>query len=231
MIPDKSQQITVGRQDKTLKRGSLQIHGCDIEGEDDKAMAIVLNAIFGWENDLEEEEKNLEQNFAHHMKIRLERIETKPLLKGKTKTKSVFHKHPDNNAEKNGPPSRRKTLSNQDMIDSLSRKKQVYFRNVNVKIKPGEKVALVGEDDSGVKEFFDALLGENYITKGIVRQRGRIVYLDAQNSVFITGETLRNNILMGEKYEPDKYNKILKCVGLEMTKYKGGDLTEVLKFG
>jgi len=31
-----------------------------LEGEDDKAMGIALNAIFGWENDLEEEEKNLQ---------------------------------------------------------------------------------------------------------------------------------------------------------------------------
>lgn len=47
----------------------------------------------------------------------------------------------------------------------------------------------------------------------------------------MAGETLRNNILMGEKYDPEKYNKILKCLGIKMSQYKGGDMTEVLKFG
>jgi len=42
---------------------------------------------------------------------------------------------------------------------------------------------------------------------------------------------LRNNILMGEKYDPVKYRRILQCVGMEMSKYKGGDQIEVLKFG
>lgn len=82
-----------------------------------------------------------------------------------------------------------------------------------------------------MKEFFDALLGENYITKGVVRQRGRIVYQDVQDSVFIAGETLRNNILMGEIFDPIKYNRIIHCVGIELGKYKGGDQIEVLKFG
>jgi ABC-type polysaccharide/polyol phosphate transport system ATPase subunit len=72
-----------------------------------------------------------------------------------------------------------KSISNEKMIKILQKRRHVYFRNVSLNIKPGEKIALVGEEDSGVKEFFDALLGENYITKGTVRQRGRIVYLDA----------------------------------------------------
>jgi len=65
------------------------------------------------------------------------------------------------------------------MIATLQKKKHIYFRDVTLKIKAKQKIGLVGEEDSGVKEFFDALLGENYITKGILRQRGRIVYLDA----------------------------------------------------
>lgn len=60
-------------------------------------------------------------------------------------------------------------VSNRNMVDTLQERKVTYFRDVNLKIKPSQKVGLVGEEDSGVREFFDALLGENYITKGIVR--------------------------------------------------------------
>lgn len=45
------------------------MEGCQLEGEDDKAMGIALNAIFGWENDLEAEEKGLEEEFITHMKM------------------------------------------------------------------------------------------------------------------------------------------------------------------
>jgi hypothetical protein len=36
---------------------------------------------------------------------------------------------------------------------------------------------------------------------------------------------------MGEKYDPIKYKKIIQCVGMNLSKYKGGDMIEVLKFG
>ena len=32
-------------------------------------MLIALNAIFGWENDLENEEKHIEEEFKEHMKL------------------------------------------------------------------------------------------------------------------------------------------------------------------
>jgi hypothetical protein len=45
----------------------LELKNCQLEGEDDKAMGIALNAIFGWENDLEAEEENLTEDFIQHM--------------------------------------------------------------------------------------------------------------------------------------------------------------------
>lgn len=59
IIPDKIKDIKSLDDNKKLPKGSLELEHCNLEGEDDKAMRIALNAIFGWENDLEAEEKNL----------------------------------------------------------------------------------------------------------------------------------------------------------------------------
>lgn len=74
-------------------------------------------------------------------------------------------------------------------------------------------------------------MGETDITEGEIKYRGKILYADADESTFVIGDTLRENILMGEDYIHKRYKKVLDVVGLDITKFRGEDYIQVLENG
>lgn len=67
--------------------------------------------------------------------------------------------------------------------------------------------------------------------RGVVRHKGKIVYLDASHSPFLAGKSIRENILMEDVYISTRYKRIVKKVGLNFKKFKGEDKCEVLEGG
>lgn len=68
---------------------------------------------------------------------------------------------------------------------------------MNVIIPGKAKVVVTGDEDSGDIAFLLSLCGETYITQGSIKYRGLIVYQDDDDTVYLVGESLRDNILMG----------------------------------
>ncbi|KAG6791640.1 hypothetical protein POTOM_000767 [Populus tomentosa] len=83
-------------------------------------------------------------------------------------------------------------------IDSSSKS---TLRNINVVVKPGEKVAICGEVGSGKSTLFAAVLGEVPKITGVVHVFGKIAYV-SQTAWIQTG-TIQENILSGAAMEPD----------------------------
>lgn len=115
--------------------------------------------------------------------------------------------------------------------EDLKRSKIPILKPINLYIKGKSKVALIGDDGSGIKEFIQLLLGETYVTQGERHIRGKIVLLDTLNSVFLNGQSLRDNILMGATMIRSRYDRVIKNVKLNMDSFRGGDMTEVLENG
>ena len=103
--------------------------------------------------------------------------------------------------------------------------------NVNLVIKSKEKVLLLGDESTEFDNFIFSLLGETTVKEGEIKYRGKFLFADADESTYTTGETLRENILMGETYIPKRYKKVLDVVGMNVDKYCGGDMTEVIEGG
>eukprot|EP00261_Vitis_vinifera_P014118 XP_003631374.1 PREDICTED: ABC transporter C family member 10 [Vitis vinifera] len=101
------------------------------------------------------------------------------------------------------------------------------LRNINLVVKPGEKVAICGEVGSGKSTLLAAILGEVPHVNGIVRVYGKIAYV-SQTAWIPTG-TIRENILFGSAMDPYRYREAIeKCAlvkDLEMLPF--GDLTEI----
>ena len=100
---------------------------------------------------------------------------------------------------------------------------------MNVAIPRRSKVVVTGHEDSGDIAFLLSLCGETYITQGSIRYRGKIVYQDEDDTTFLVGESMRDNILMGTVMIKDRYDKVLKCIGLNMKDFPGGDQIEILE--
>lgn len=74
------------------------------------------------------------------------------------------------------------------------------LRNINVDIKAGSLVVVIGSTGSGKSSFLQGiLLGESKITQGGRRMKGNLAY--SPQSSWIQNATLRENILFGSAFD------------------------------
>ncbi|XP_031107258.1 ABC transporter C family member 10-like [Ipomoea triloba] len=101
------------------------------------------------------------------------------------------------------------------------------LQNINLEVRPGDKVAICGEVGSGKSTLLAAILGEVPSIQGIVEVYGKIAYVS--QSAWIQTGTFRDNILFGSSMDSQRYQETLeKCSlikDLELLPY--GDLTEI----
>ncbi|XP_066905603.1 multidrug resistance-associated protein 1 [Halyomorpha halys] len=101
------------------------------------------------------------------------------------------------------------------------------LRNLDLKIKPGSLVAVVGAVGSGKSSLISAFLGEMYKVSGRVNTRGSIAYVP--QLAWIQNCTLQDNILFGKTLDSKKYRKVINACALkkDLEMLPGGDQTEI----
>lgn len=114
--------------------------------------------------------------------------------------------------------------------DRPTKTNPIFFRE-SFTINSHEKVCVVGPEGSDMDAFLYTLMGETQVTEGRIRYRGKFLFADADESSFLTGKSIRENILMGEELITQRYSKVLDVVGFDLKKYPGGDLCQVLERG
>ena len=105
-----------------------------------------------------------------------------------------------------------------------------YLKNINLTVKQGEFICIIGEVGSGKSSLIQAILNNMIIlqknnTKIIVN--GKISYVGQE--AWIQNNTVQNNILFYRPYNAEKYQKILNLCELnqDLNALPGGDLTEI----
>lgn len=111
--------------------------------------------------------------------------------------------------------------------ESPTKKIKNTLRDIDLKIKPGQKVMIVGSVGSGKSSMSLALLGEIPLVSGSINISGDIAYVPQQ--AWIYNATVRDNILFGEKFDEDRYQKVLAATALvsDLSGFPAGDLTEI----
>ncbi|ETI55843.1 hypothetical protein F443_01531 [Phytophthora nicotianae P1569] len=99
--------------------------------------------------------------------------------------------------------------------------------NINISLQPGTLTVVVGPVGSGKSSLVNAILGEMLQTRGKRLVRGNIAY--ASQQAWIQNQTVRDNILFGESYEAEHYQRVITACQLapdfKMLEY--GDQTEI----
>jgi len=99
---------------------------------------------------------------------------------------------------------------------------------VNMVVRPGEMLAIVGPVGSGKSAIINAIIGEISISpKTVMETHGRVAY--ASQVAFILNATLRNNILFGNEFDAERYNQVLDacCLRTDIEQLSSGDQTEI----
>ncbi|XP_004296300.1 PREDICTED: ABC transporter C family member 10-like [Fragaria vesca subsp. vesca] len=101
------------------------------------------------------------------------------------------------------------------------------LRNINLEVRPGEKVAICGEVGSGKSSLLAAILGEIPTVQGNIQVYGKIAYVS--QTAWIQSGTIQENILFGSCMDSKRYRETLERCSLvkdlELLPY--GDLTEI----
>ncbi|XP_054784020.1 ABC transporter C family member 8-like [Prosopis cineraria] len=108
-------------------------------------------------------------------------------------------------------------------LDSIS----PTLRDLNVKIKWGQKIAICGPIGAGKSSMIYAILGEIPTISGTAKVGGTIAYV-SQTS-WIQSGTIRDNILFGKPMDETRYQDAIKACALnkDMNAFSHGDLTEI----
>ncbi|XP_011877734.1 PREDICTED: multidrug resistance-associated protein 4-like [Vollenhovia emeryi] len=107
------------------------------------------------------------------------------------------------------------------------RQSENTLENLNLEIEKGKLYAVIGMVGSGKSTFLSAILGEISLTGGQVKVNGDISY--ASQEAWVFGATVRQNILFGQTYERQRYQKVVKACALvrDFKQFPQGDQTIV----
>ncbi|XP_040290618.1 canalicular multispecific organic anion transporter 1-like isoform X2 [Bufo bufo] len=100
-------------------------------------------------------------------------------------------------------------------------------KNVNLDIKEGHLVAVVGGVGSGKSSLVSAMLGEMDHVYGHINIKGSVAYVPQQ--AWIQNATLRDNILFGSSLDEARYQRVLEACALlpDLQMLPGGDMSEI----
>ncbi|KAJ1599986.1 hypothetical protein NDA14_006518 [Ustilago hordei] len=101
------------------------------------------------------------------------------------------------------------------------------LQDINLTVKKGELLAVLGKVGDGKSSLLSAVLGEMVRTDGEAIVKGRTAYFTQGG--WCMGATVRDNILFGFKYEPDFYQRVIDACALtpDLNILPEGDRTEV----
>ncbi|OQV17405.1 Multidrug resistance-associated protein 1 [Hypsibius exemplaris] len=101
------------------------------------------------------------------------------------------------------------------------------LKDINIDIKEGQLVAVVGQVGTGKSSLVAAMLGLMERRSGDVTQKGSIAYVSQQ--AWIQNLTLKENILFGNPLDERRYQQVIDACALrpDLEMLQGGDQTEI----
>lgn len=125
------------------------------------------------------------------------------------------------------PPFFRNAVFSWGVIDTEGT--DFELRNLNVTFCQGGLNLIIGATGSGKSSLLLALLSEMRIVRGeayLPRERG-VAYVS--QTAWLQNATIRDNILFGSNFDPDRYGRVIAACALEpdLRLWEAGDETEV----
>ncbi|XP_038610269.1 ATP-binding cassette sub-family C member 11-like [Tachyglossus aculeatus] len=103
----------------------------------------------------------------------------------------------------------------------------LVLHKISFVVPKGKVLGICGNTGSGKSCILSAILGEMHLHAGSVWVDGTLAYVPQQAWIF--SGTVRENILMGEKYNSSRYHRVISscCLNRDLQILPFGDLTEI----
>eukprot|EP01133_Synstelium_polycarpum_P002439 gene2439-2772_t len=101
------------------------------------------------------------------------------------------------------------------------------LKNINLTVRTGELVAIVGQVGAGKSSLISSLVGDLDNPSGSVAVKGSVAIVTQQ--AWIQNATLKNNIIFASEPNEEKYNQVVQacCLLPDIAILPGGDQTEI----
>uniref|UniRef100_T1JBD6 ABC-type glutathione-S-conjugate transporter n=1 Tax=Strigamia maritima TaxID=126957 RepID=T1JBD6_STRMM len=101
------------------------------------------------------------------------------------------------------------------------------LRNINLRVAPGNLIAVVGTVGAGKSSLMSAILGEMEKISGKITRKGNLAYVSQQ--AWIQNATVCDNVLFGKPMNTNFYTKVIEACALkpDFEMLPGGDQTEI----
>lgn len=123
-----------------------------------------------------------------------------------------------------------KTKNEINKINKEKSKKNLkpkIIKNLNLKIKSGDFIAVLGKVGSGKTSLLYALIDEMVRVSGSVKKNGKIALIPQE--AFLLNDTIQANIIFGEPLNHERYQLVLNLCELDddLNSLPAGDKTEI----
>ncbi|XP_018619347.2 multidrug resistance-associated protein 9 isoform X2 [Scleropages formosus] len=110
---------------------------------------------------------------------------------------------------------------------SEAAKGKAVLKNISFQLPKGNLLGICGNVGSGKSSLISSLLDQMYLHHGSVMIDGTFAYVSQQAWIF--HGTLRDNILMGEPFDKERYSRAIKACSLQpdLDILPCGDMTEI----
>jgi len=226
-----------------LKIGEIRLFDCSGCFEDDIKSTIIIDKIFNRRNLKSERlmakygiKNNSSQNKLNDATSSTIPEGKSPKNKGSPKM-SVVKDDPKKNLERNSSLKGKNIINmfqllGNNLNQSINRDGLIMLHvDVTLDVRPGEKICLMGKGDSGCSGVLHTIREETKITHGNCQMKGSFSYINLKEEFFIDSSTLRENILLDEKFNKKRYHEVLKICEIDISIFKGQDMVEVIENG
>ena len=130
-----------------------------------------------------------------------------------------------------GGGSNQRLLHRSTFSFGSAKPKKILFEGIE--IRHGQKIAVFDPERDSYSVFIKTIIGEIMTNhKSIdLNIKGKISYMNLENSCFFEGKSLRENILLNEEYNEKHYNHVLSMVNLDLESLPGRDFIQLAEQG
>ena len=110
---------------------------------------------------------------------------------------------------------------------------KLLISGLNLKIAPNTRTCVIDKGTHRLSQcLMNCIIGESHNLDGGLRIiRGKLSIYSPDRGIFLAGRTIRDNIVFGEDYSPDRYTEVLRFLGIHLASYCGQDLYQVSEGG